>query len=54
MEKSLASVHLLTAGESNEWGKTELRLASDKPEPEGILLPLLFERRCCQVGSSLL
>ena len=34
-EKSLASVRLLTAGESNEWGKTELRLASDEPEPEG-------------------
>ena len=34
-EKSLASVRLLTAGESNEWGKTELRLASDVPEPEG-------------------
>ena len=34
-EKSLASARLLTAGESNEWGKTELRLASDMPEPEG-------------------
>ena len=34
-EKSLASVRLLTAGESNEWGKTELRLASDEPESEG-------------------
>ena len=33
-EKSLASVRLLTAGESNEWGETELRLASDVPEPE--------------------
>ena len=34
-EKSLASVRLLTAGESNEWRATELRLASDVPEPEG-------------------
>ena len=34
-EKSLASVHLLIVGESDEWGKTELRLASDEPEPEG-------------------
>ena len=34
MEKSLASVRLLTAGESNEWGETRLRLASDVPEPE--------------------
>ena len=33
-EKSLASVRLLTAGESNQWGETELRLASDVPEPE--------------------
>ena len=33
-EKSLAFVRLLTAGESNEWGETELRLASDVPEPE--------------------
>ena len=37
-EKSLASVRLLTAGESNEWGKMELRLASDVPEPEGSTL----------------
>ena len=28
-------MRLLTAGESNEWGATELRLASDVPEPEG-------------------
>ena len=34
-EKSLASARVLTAGKSNEWGKTELRLASDVPEPEG-------------------
>ena len=32
-EKSLAFVHLLTVGESNEWGKTEPRLASDELEP---------------------
>ena len=40
-EKSLASVRLLTAGESNEGGgKTELRLTSDVPAPEGsIFLP---------------
>ena len=34
-EKSLASARLLTVGESNEWGKMELRLASDEPEAEG-------------------
>ena len=34
-EKSLAFARLLTAGESNEWGTTELRLASDVPESEG-------------------
>jgi len=34
MEKSFTSVRLLTAGESNEWGETELRLASDVLEPE--------------------
>ena len=34
-EKSLASTCLLAAGEINEWGKTELRLASDVSEPEG-------------------
>ena len=41
-EKSLASMRLLTAGESNEWGKTELRLASDEPEPQGSTLFPLF------------
>ena len=34
-EKSLAVTRLLTVGESNERGKTELRVASDVPEPEG-------------------
>ena len=34
-EKNLAATRLLTAGESNERGKTELQLASDTPEPEG-------------------
>ena len=34
-EKNLAATCLLTAGESNERGKTELRLASDALEPEG-------------------
>ena len=34
-EKSLAATRLLTAAESNERGKTELRVASDVPEPEG-------------------
>ena len=43
-EKSLASVRLLTAGESNEWGKTELRLASDEPEPEGSTFFPFFSR----------
>ena len=42
MEKSLASTRLLTAGDSNEWGKTELRLASDVPEPEGSTFFPLF------------
>ena len=34
-EKNLATTRLLIAGESNKRGKTELRLASDEPEPEG-------------------
>ena len=34
MEKSLAFMRLLMAGESNEWGETELGLASDVPEPK--------------------
>ena len=34
-EKSLASVRLLTVGESNERGKTELRAGSAVPEPAG-------------------
>ena len=34
-EKSLAATRLLTVGESNESGKTELWVASDVPEPEG-------------------
>ena len=34
IEKSLASTCLLTAGESNEWGKTELRVASAELEAE--------------------
>ena len=33
--KSIAAMRLLTAQETNERGKTELRLASDVPEPEG-------------------
>ena len=33
-EKNLAATCLLTAGESNERGKTELRVASYVPEPE--------------------
>ena len=31
-EKNLAATHLLTAGESNERGKTELRVGSAEPE----------------------
>ena len=34
-EKNLAATRLLTAGESNERGKTELRAGSAVPEPEG-------------------
>lgn len=34
-EKSLAAMRFLTAGESNERGKTELRLACNASEPEG-------------------
>ena len=34
-ENNLAATRLLAAGESNERGKTELRVASDVPEPEG-------------------
>ena len=34
-EKNLAAMRLLTAGESNERGKTELQVASNVPEPEG-------------------
>ena len=34
-EKSLAATRVLMTGESNERGKTELRVASDVPEPEG-------------------
>lgn len=35
-------MRLLTVGESNEWGKTELQPASDEPEPEGSTLFPLF------------
>nr|XP_040251889.1 formin-like protein 5 [Aegilops tauschii subsp. strangulata] len=34
-EKNLAAMRLLTAGEGNKRGKTELRVASDVPKPEG-------------------
>ena len=35
LEKNLVATRLLTVGESNERGKTELRVASDVLEPEG-------------------
>ena len=41
-EKNLAATCLLTAGESSERGKTELRVASDVPEPEGSTFFPLF------------
>ena len=44
LEKSLASTCLLMAGESNEWGKTELRAASVEPEPEGSTFSPFFMR----------
>ena len=38
-EKNLAATHLLTAGERNEKGKTELRAGSVVPEPARSTFP---------------
>ena len=41
-EKNLAATRLLTVGESNERGKTELRAGSDVSKPEGSTFFLFF------------